>query len=516
MRPNDPSPVMSLHQLVDRDKQPADWRLVSTVLGALPFLLLAAWHWPHGPRADFGDYAQYLLHADALLKGRPYGDIGYIYTRWAPFIGPPIEPPGLPAALVPLLALTRAAPESPLYKGFMVLCVLGFLGATGAYLARFGSKQIVIATLFVVGLWIETGYATTAPQPDVIFAALVWVMFLVVDRPGEWTWKHVILISILGLLAVAFRLAALPLLPAVMLYSLLRRRTVGPLALAPMLVWCLCGTIAVAALPNAATYARFLPRDPVRLVGTFAHNAFEYPFLVLNLFLFPLPWNLGDDVYHVFICSVAVLGAVVWIPRMRHSFPLVFTVVYLGMLFVMPIRHERYLMPLAPMAVFFAMAGLATVARWLARLTHHELDDTRAARVPLGIAGLIVAVTLVREVSAPRPAALLDAPGAREVFQRLAAAHDTGVVRAVFINPRVLTWHTGVPAMGFFTAPGDSAIAEFRAKRITHVVLGDFNIDPWRSRSMASAVSAHSRAFHHLFTAGVFTVYAFDSTEAAP
>ena len=93
---------------------------------------------------------------------------------------------------------------------------------------------------------------------------------------------------------------------------------------------------------------------------------------------------------------------------------------------------------------------------------------------------------------------------------------DSGTVRVVFINPRVLTWHTGVPAMGFFAAPPDSTIAECRATRITHVVLGDINIDPGRSRSMASAVAAHSHAFRQLYTAGVFTVYAFDSTQALP
>jgi len=507
---------MLLERFVHRDEQLENWSAVSTVVGAVPFLLLAAWHWPHGPRADFGDYAQYLLHAEALLKGHAYGDIGYIYTNWAPFIGPPVQPPGLPAALVPLLALTNAARESGLYKGFMILGVLGFLAAAGAYLARFGSNLLVIATLFVVGLWIETGFATTALQPDVIFAALVWLMFLVIDHPGEWTWRHVVLISSLGLLALAFRLAALPLLPAVVLYALIHRRKVGRLALAPMLVWCVCGVIALMVSPRAIAYARFLPRDPMRLFGAVAANAHQYPFLVLKLFLFPLPWNLGNDVYHLLICGVAVLGALMWLPRLRNTFLFVFTVVYLGMLFVMPIRHERYLMPLAPLAVFFGMAGLAMVARWLARLTRHELTDAGAFRAALGVAGLIVTVALVHELAVPHPPALMDAPGAREVFTRLGAARDSGTVRAVFINPRVLTWQTGVPAMGFFTAPADSTIAEFRAKRITHVVLGDFNIDPGRSRSMASAVAAHAHAFRQLYTAGVFTVYAFDSAQALP
>ena len=502
---------------MNRDEQPEKRRLNPTVLlGAVPFLLLAAWHWPHGPRADFGDYAQYLLHAEAMLKGRAYGDIGYIYTKWAPFIGPPVQPPGLPAALVPLLALTNAARESGVYNGFMILSVLAFLATAGVYLARFGGNLLVIATLLVVGLWVETGFATTALQPDAIFAALVWGVFLVIDRPGEWTWKHVVLISALGLAALAFRLAALPLLLAVSLYALVQRRKVGPLAFAPTLVWCLCGVIAVSVSPSAITYARYLPRDPMHVLGAFVENVRLYPRIVLNLFLFPLPWNWGNDAYHLLICGFAVLGALVWLPRLRHSFLLFFTVLYLGMLFVMPIRHERYLMPLAPIGVFFSMAGLAMTAKWLSRLTRWELLDPGAARTSFGIAGVIVTLALVREFSNPRPAALTDAPGVREVFERLGAARDSGTVRVVFINPRVLTWYTGVPAMGFFTAPADSTVAEFRAKRITHVVLGDFDLDPWRSRSISSAVAVHLRAFHRLYTAGVFTVYAFDSTQALP
>ena len=502
---------------MERDERLGKRRLIASVLlGAIPFLLLAAWHWPHGPRADFGDYAQYLLHAEAMLKGRAYSDIGYIYTKWAPFIGPPVQPPGLPAALVPFLALTNAARESSVYNAFMILSVLAFLATAGVYLTRFGSNLLVVATLLVVGLWIETGFATTAPQPDVLFAALVWGMFLVIDRSGAWTWRHVALISALGLAALAFRLAALPLLPAVAIYALVQRRKVGRLAFAPILAWILCGTIAVAVLPDALTYARYLPRDPMQILDAFVQNVRLYPRLVLNLFLFPHPWNWENVAYHLLICAFAVLGALVWLPRLRRSFLLVFTFVYLGMLCVMPIRHERYLMPLAPMGVFFAMAGLAVAAGWLGRLTRRELADSGAARVSLGIAVLIVTVALIREFSRRRPAALTDAPGIRELFERLGAARDSGTVRVVFINPRVLTWHTGVPAMGFFAAPADSTVAEFRAKRITHVVLGNFNMDPWRSRSISSALAAHSRAFHRLYTAGEFTVYAFDSAQALP
>ena len=491
--------------------------LTTVLVGAMPFLILAAWHFPYPPPADYGDWAQYLLHADALLAGRAYGDIGYIFTRLAPYIGPPVQPPGLPVVLVPLLALTNAARESPEYKIFMILCVLAFLATAGAYLARYGSRPLVIAALALTGLWVETVYATTAIQPDVAFAALVWLVILIVDRPGEWAWGRAALIAALGLAALSFRVAGLPLLPAVAVHALVHRRKIGKLAVVPVLVWCLCGAAAIAVSPSVIKYTELLPREPAAIARAVMENGREYPFLALNLFLYPFPWYWwGNDVYHLVICGFAVLGAIRCLPGMRNSCLLVFAACYLGMLFVTPIRHARYLMPLAPVGLFCAALGIAIVISGVARITRHSVSDLRAARSSLGVATTIMMATLVTEMTSPRHAAMTDAPGARELFARLSAARDSGTVRAVFINPRVLTWHTGVPAMGFFHASADTTLAEFRAKRITHVVLGDFNLDPWRAASMSAAVAANPHAFRRLYQAGVFTVYSFDSTQALP
>ena len=58
------------------------------------------------------------------------------------------------------------------------------------------------------------------------------------------------------------------------------------------------------------------------------------------------------------------------------------------------------------------------------------------------------------------------------------------------------------------TQPPIRRSPSFARKRITHVVLGDFNLDPWRSASMSAAVAAYPHAFRRLYQAGVFTVYA--------
>jgi hypothetical protein len=126
-------------------------------------------------------------------------------------------------------------------------------------------------------------------------------------------------------------------------------------------------------------------------------NVRLYPFLALNLFLYPFPWYWwGNDAYHLLICGLAVLGAIRWLPRLRNSFFLVFAACYVGMLFVMPIRHERYLMPLAPVGLFCASFGIAMAVAWASRLTRYHLSESRAAGVT-GIVAAVVAATAVSE-----------------------------------------------------------------------------------------------------------------------
>ncbi|MGH7694019.1 MAG: hypothetical protein ACRENH_03515, partial [Gemmatimonadaceae bacterium] len=66
------------------------------IIAMLPFAVLAAHHWNWGAPPGFGDHAQYLAHARAIVDGRAYTDVGYIYHPAAPMVGPRAYPPGLP------------------------------------------------------------------------------------------------------------------------------------------------------------------------------------------------------------------------------------------------------------------------------------------------------------------------------------------------------------------------------------------------------------------------------------
>jgi hypothetical protein len=485
------------------------------VAAALPFLVLAAWHWRLGPLAAFGDWSQYMLHGDALYRGKSYVDIGYIFTNLNPYIGPRAQPPGLPATLAVVMAITGGTRDPTIYKLLMVAFSLAFLACTFVYFRRHSGTLVAVAVVTITGLWLETGFVTNAVQPDVGFCAFLWATFWIADRSSSaWRASHVLGITLLGVAALAYRVAALPIVPALAAYALLNRRDVGWRPLIPVVVWCACGLAAAIAVPGALTFASFI--EPARVVQNITESARVYPFAALDLYLYPFPWNRANDAYHFALALLAVVGAADWVRREHRRLLTAFAVFYVGMLLVLPMQDGRYLMPLAPLLLYSTVRGGLIMMQWLATRMGRGALASRSERVVLITAVAICALTIVTQIRRPTPPVLLDVPGVRSIFGLLRTEHDRSPVRALFVNPRVLTWETGIPAMGFFLASPDSTLAELRAQRITHVVVGDVGTDGMRARSVARAVTEHQDAFRAVFAEGVFTVLRFDSTRLAP
>jgi hypothetical protein len=98
-----------------------------------------------GPVTGWGDdWAQYIMHARAIAQGRAYSDIGYVWSIYAPLIGPPAYPPGT-FVLAPFFLAFGYSMEIASFS--MAACFGLFLLAFYAFLSRLGSRQIALATL---------------------------------------------------------------------------------------------------------------------------------------------------------------------------------------------------------------------------------------------------------------------------------------------------------------------------------------------------------------------------------
>ena len=152
------------------------------LLALAPFAVLMARQWSYGCGLSCGDYAQYYQHADALLHGRSYSDIGYIYTSYSPWIGPPAQPPGFPLTLVPIFALF--GPNRTAIKLLLLVSALLFLTFAGLRVARSDGRLPGAAVVMLTGVALASMYATDSALSDLGFCALLWAFVLIADRPA--------------------------------------------------------------------------------------------------------------------------------------------------------------------------------------------------------------------------------------------------------------------------------------------------------------------------------------------
>ncbi|MGH7712553.1 MAG: hypothetical protein ACREOG_14780, partial [Gemmatimonadaceae bacterium] len=306
----------------------------------VPFLALAVVHWDWSPATSASDYAQYLMHARAIIEGRPYGDIGYIYNPAAGLIGPPTFPPGLPLTLAPLVALGGV--HSPLARLLMLASVLVFAALATWRLARdVAPWQAALAGAFSAYA-IEASGSTLAPISDPGFAALVWGTVIAVDSERAWTWRRVAAVTALGFAALSYRAAGVALVPGLLLYALLQRRRMGMRPFVPPALWTAAGVIGLAAGLLRIPFSDRLPRVITDLGNHLSTFAGQYHVGLFLAQLYPFSNNAANDGYHAVASLLTLLGLALIVWRARRSFMVTFAAAYGAVLLVAPVAEPRY------------------------------------------------------------------------------------------------------------------------------------------------------------------------------
>jgi hypothetical protein len=474
---------------------PAWW---ASAIALLPFLLLTAMSWSMPPLFDAGDYAQYLAHASAIVQGRPYTDIGLIGTPYNALFAPPAYPPGLPFTLVPFASL--GTPEMMAAgKLLMLVCGVAFLLLATRYFTRTHGAALGTLSGLIAGVALGAAYATNTVLSDLGFCALTWAVLLLGDTSDRWSWPRTFAITVLGAVAIAYRLAAVALIVALVFSALMRRRELGARSLVPLAAWLLTLGAIVTALPVAGMlggHTRF----------GLGHLA-SYRSALTEATLYPFFGKVPNALHHLLALGLLLIGAWTWLRSARRSLLLGFTATTAALLVVFPVASGRYLWPLFPLLALWMVLGLHQVVTRVIRAA--RWSSVSPDRVVASLVGLLCASAMLVHVLKPDPLTLLGRPDTDAMLgaMRGFAAHEP--VRAMFVNPRVLTLETHVPAMVTFTAPPDVFVTELGARHITHVVTADLGSAPHDEAALRASMRAYPARFTPVFQRGAFFVYRF-------
>lgn len=482
----------------------ADWSgsLPWMVVGGL-FLFLVVWFWELGPGLSKDDYALYLLHAEALVEGRGYAETGFIHTPLD--IAPPVQPPGLPVLLA-AVALFFGGLEGAAVKIAMCLLSLMAVLVPGLYFAR-RRGSIVGATVsaFLAVAWAPS---FAHPETDLGFVGLVWATLFLMDgtdeRPG---WPRAFLLLFVGSFAVTYRMLGAILAPVVLWFAVVTRRR-DRLVVLPLSVWGVLGLLVLL----AGGWDLVGPQLPQSL-GHALERAFHRVPLYLRdavvAHLYPFPGDLANDVYHYLSLSLSALGLLRWTYRDWRTAAWGFTTIYGAALLVVTAESARYLMPLMPVLVLGFLEGMTLVTRLVAE----RLGWLRASGAGLAgsaVGSIVVMAALIHLLAGPRTGGwLVDLEDTRSLFGMLTASEAASQQRVAFIQPRTLTWATGVPAMVIPRVDTATLLSELQRQGITHVVLEDLELEVGRTRRMERTIREYSCHFDLTYSNDSYRLYSF-------
>lgn len=472
---------------------------VLVILALLPYVIVVAMRWDEPPAATDGDYAQYLLHAKALVEGRPYTDIGYIYSAQN-LVGPRAQPPGWPIVLAPFVAVFGT--HSPVFKLLVVLLVASFAVVAACYFLRRGEVVFGIAVAATVPLALTTDHATSSALSDPLFCLLVWLTLLLADQSGPISWRRGVALAGLTAAAISVRIAGVALIPALLLFALYREKGDRARVIVPVMALVVVGTVfAWRRLAMVPFLDRSLSMPALSTLVTAYRGAFGVGTL------YPFASNRANDIYHLAVSIPLLFGAGVFLRERYRTALASFALAYVALLVFSPVAESRYAWPLLPLLTVGTCAGVMWI---LEKLRGSGVGGGLMARraAVLGGAALLIGAT-VQLLLRPARYSLTDDPDTIALFQWLQATRDTTDLRVVFTNPRVLTLETNVPAMGIPFGTPDEVVAELIKKEITHVVIPRKHLTRRAEYLLAEVAAGRSGQFVPVFSNATHDVRKF-------
>jgi hypothetical protein len=456
------------------------WALILLAIGAVYAMLVRQGHvWDD-------DFSMYVLHARNIAEGRAYADTPYIYNPDNAFLGPPSYPPIAPLLLAPVyffVGFDLVAMKAVMVGSFLVslvFCTLCFRNRLSA--------QYMAVLLVLVGLNIFYLREMAQITSDVPFLMFLYLSLWLIERANDAAEKtpRVSLGLATGAvvyLAFGTRTVGGVLLPALWLADLVRWRRPSRAAVAATVSFAVLAALQHWLIPAVSGgYADQLKFEPLTLL----HNGALYASRLVAFWSNGY-WKPLAALVCLLFTALAALGYYRSI-RQRVTVLEIFPVLYLGVILLFPsYQGERFLLPVLPLYVFYALVGLESP----------QLASATAVRRWLAPAAIGMALlTSVARVTALDFGPIAEGPHRAESqalfeFIREHTGRDDVVV---FAKPRALALYTSRRAATFHRAASDRELWNF-IDRIHARYLVSFAGDRPLADSGEQAMSQYFREF---------------------
>jgi hypothetical protein len=299
------------------------------------------------------DFALYIHHAQNIASGQSYAKTGYIYNPAVPEYGPRIYPPVFPLLLAPVyrvLGLNLWAMKLEQVIFFLLVLVV---------LYRYWRDSLdftwLLACIALLGLNPSFWSAKDDILSDVPFLLFFYLAALLVrSAPDVSSVKWGALVGVVLYLCTGTRSVGIVLVPALILFDLLRHRRITRLTATSVLI---CGALLVLqrAIAGSAEGSYFEQLHPT-LAGV-GSNFLSY---ARSLATFWLGTSRGVLAFALLIIAgaLALVGTYVHIKRGLTILE-AFLAPYLTVVLIWPARQGlRLLFPLIPLFVYLTLLGL--------------------------------------------------------------------------------------------------------------------------------------------------------------
>lgn len=470
------------------------------------FSLLALLRMPEGPRVNEEDYAHYLLHAQAIVEGRSYTDIGFISTPLNPYIGPVAMPPGLPMILAPLVAI--GGTDSALIAAVALLSTLAFLTLVGRYFTQREGWPLAMTVALASGLQPDILHFATQALSDLPFCAFVWGVLVLCEREETWSWRRLTALTILGSVAISIRLAGVALIPAITAYGVLHWRTQRWRPLLPLVAWVAVFEFTRAVIPTTTALLPSVGLSSSSMLDVIGSFVRAYGYGIREIFLYPTGHATADKAYHLVALGLAGVGILSASRAYWRTFLGLFAFSYVAMLLLIPVSTSRYLYPLAPIIVFLALRGTIEVLRGVRPLAE------RATAITAAMAGVVMLLATAATWTRPSPRGFATIPSVQALLHEIERLPPSSEPRVMTFRARIVALETGIPAMALVKGEPAVILRELCRQRISYVVTGAAGTGSDELPFVERMVEAYSTAFEPTYRNADFTLWRFDRRAA--